>query len=132
MTGIDTNILVRYMVQDDEQQAELANDLIENRCSPSAPAMISLIVLCETVWVLKSAYGYARDQIAFALRQVLLTECFDVERHDLAWSALLDYQESNADFSDAVIARMNQLRGSETTYTFDRKAARLNGFTLLK
>lgn len=131
MVGIDTNVLVRHMVQDDAKQAKLATDLTENGCSQENPASIPLIVLCETVWVLGSAYGYAREQIAMALRQILLTETFDIEAHDIAWNALSDYQEGKADFADGVITRLNRMRGCDTTFTFDKKAARLPGFSLL-
>lgn len=130
MIGLDTNILVRHITQDERAQAELARVLIEERCRATAPGLVSLIVLCELVWVLTSAYGYARQQVAVALRQVLITDCFDVEQHALAWAALRDYEAGTADYADAVIARLHQLRGAETTYTFDKRAAQLPGFTL--
>ena len=131
MIGIDTNVLVRHMVQDDAKQAKLATDLIENGCSKESPASIPLIVLCETAWVLDSAYGYARNDIVMALRQILLTESFDVEAHDVAWNALSDYQDRKADFADSIITRLNRIRGCDTTYTFDKQASHLSGFTLL-
>jgi predicted nucleic-acid-binding protein len=131
MVGIDTNVLIRYIVQDDAGQAALARELIEKGCSPQDPASIPLIVLCESVWVLSVTYGYSRGQVASVLRQILLTESFDVEAHAMAWNALYDYQADRADYADCLIARLNQERGCRTTFTFDRKAARLPGFTLL-
>jgi predicted nucleic-acid-binding protein len=131
MVGIDTNVLIRYIVQDDAGQSALAQELIEKGCSPQNPASILLIVLCETVWVLSVTYGYAREQVASVLRQILLTESFDVEGHAIAWNSLYDYQSGLADYADCLIARLNQVRSSRTTFTFDRKAARLSGFTLL-
>ena len=131
MVGIDTNILVRHMVQDDVKQAKLATALIETECSPANPAHIPLLVLCETVWVLSSAYGYAREQITMALRQIMLTESFDIEEHAIAWNALAGYENGNADFADGIITRLNRERGCTTTYTFDKKAAKLPGCTLL-
>lgn len=131
MFGIDTNILVRHLVQDSKTQAALAQELIEKRCSSEEPAVISLIVLCETVWVLSRAYGYSREQIVVVLRQILLTDCFDIEEHAQAWDALYDYQAGMADYADCLMVRLNRARGCRTTFTFDRKAARLNGFTLL-
>lgn len=132
MIGLDTNILVRHITQDDEAQAILARELIEERCSPKSPCHIALIVLCELCWVLNTAYGYSRGQVTLALRQVLVTDCFDVEEHALAWTALHAYEASNADYADCIIAGLNQRRDSRTTYTFDKKAAKLDGFTLLK
>ena len=131
MVGLDTNVLVRHMVQDDTAQAALARRLIEEECSLEAPGSITLIVLCELVWILVSAYGYSRSQIAGALRQILVTDCFDVEDHALAWAALQEYTAGDADYADCVIARMNHARGSQTTFTFDKRAAGLPGFTLL-
>jgi predicted nucleic-acid-binding protein len=131
MIGIDTNVLVRHIVQDDVVQGELARILIEEHCGPENPALLSLIVLCELVWVLGSAYGYSRKQVALALRQVLVTDCFQVERHSLAWAALYDYAGGNADFADCVISRLNREAGGVTTFTFDRKAAKVDGFTRL-
>lgn len=131
MVGIDTNVLIRFVVQDDKKQAAVASDLIENLCSASNPALISLIVLCEFVWVLSSAYGYSREQISSALKQVLVTDCFEVSKHDMAWSAMLDYASGFGDYADCLIARLNELNGADTTYTFDKQASRNKRLTLL-
>lgn len=131
MVGIDTNVLVRYIVQDDERQAELARQLIEDRVSAANPAHVPLLVLCELAWVLGTAYRYSRGQIAPVLRQMLVTDCFVVERHELAWAAFRDYAGGNADYADCLIARLNQESGADPTYTFDRRAAQGQGFRLL-
>lgn len=131
MVGVDTNVLVRHIVQDDARQGALASELLERRCSPTAPAHITLIVLCELVWVLDSAYGYTRDQIGATLRQVLVTDSFDIEAHALAWEAWRDYVRSAADYADCLIGRLGIREGCRTTYTFDRKAAQADGFSLL-
>jgi predicted nucleic-acid-binding protein len=131
MVGIDTNVLIRFVVQDDKQQAAVASELIEDYCSAATPGLISLIVLCEFVWVLSSAYAYSRQQISSALKQILVTECFEVSKHDVAWSAMLDYSGANGDYADCLISRLNELNGAETTYTFDRCASRNKRFTLL-
>lgn len=131
MRGIDTNVLVRFIVQDDKAQGALARKLIENRCSAERPAHLPLIVLCELAWVLDSAYGYSRDEIATTLRQVLMTDCFDIEEHALAWQALRDFGDGRADYADYLIARLNRQRGCDTTFTFDKKASAHPAFTLL-
>ena len=131
MVGIDTNVLIRFVVQDDKKQAAVASDLIEHYCSASNPALICLIVLCEFVWVLSSAYGYSREQIASALKQILVTECLEVSKHDMAWSAMLDYDNGHGDYADCLIARLNELNGADITYTFDKKASRNKRVTLL-
>lgn len=130
-SGIDTNVLVRFVVQDDKKQSALASEFIEKRCSAAKPAIISVIVLCEFVWVLSFAYGYNRAQIAAALKQILLTECFDISKQDLAWSAMLDYSIGNGDYADCLIAKINKINGADTTVTFDKRASRNKLFTLL-
>ena len=131
MVGIDTNVLVRHIVQDDEEQAALARALIEDRLDPVTQGHLPLIVLCELVWVLGTAYGYSRQQVAVALRQVLVTDYFAVERHELAWAAFRDYAAGSADYGDCVIARINRECGADATFTFDPKAAKSDGFRLL-
>ena len=130
--GIDTNVLVRYIVEDDFEQAVQARQLIENVSSVKNPAFISLLVLCELVWVLKFSYKCDRQQIAVVLENVFLTESFVFENHEVAWVAFHDYTEGSADFADCLIARLNQQNDCSTTYTFDKKAAKLANSTLLK
>ncbi|MDX9978671.1 MAG: type II toxin-antitoxin system VapC family toxin [Lentisphaeria bacterium] len=131
MVGIDTNVLVRQILQDDEEQAALARALFEGQLDASHPGHLPLVVLCELVWVLGTAYGYSRQQVVPVLRQVLVTDCLVVERHALAWAALNDYAAGNADYADCLIARINREEGAEFTFTFDRKAAKGEGFRLL-
>jgi predicted nucleic-acid-binding protein len=73
LIGLDTNVIIRYIVQDDEQQAKLATDLIESQCSSENPVFINEITLCEIVWVLKRAYGYEKTVIINILRQLLVS-----------------------------------------------------------
>ncbi len=130
MTGIDTNVLVRYLVQDDPEQARKATRFITNECSSEDPGFINRIVLCELVWVLETAYGYARDKVALALERILRTAQFTIEDHQEAWSSLREYQDG-ADFADSLIGAVNCRRGCERTVTFDRKASRRGGFAAL-
>ncbi|MGH7812833.1 MAG: PIN domain-containing protein [Candidatus Binataceae bacterium] len=130
MIGIDTNILVRYLVQDDPEQGRKAERFITDECSAESPGFINRIVLCETVWVLESAYGYPRPKVALALEKILRTAQFRIEDHQEAWLSLRDY-EAGGDFADALIAAVNLRAGCERTATFDRKAARRAGFAAL-
>jgi predicted nucleic-acid-binding protein len=130
MTGIDTNVLVRYLVQDDPEQARKATRFITNECSSEAPGLINRIVLCELVWVLETAYGYARENVAFALEKILRTAQFKIEDHQEAWSSFREYQDG-ADFADSFIAAVNRRLGCEQTVTFDHKASRRSGFASL-
>lgn len=123
MIGLDTNVLVRYLTQDDADQAELANRLIETKCSKSAPGFIALIVLCELTWVLRGAYGYKKSLVVEVLEHILITGEFEVENANIAHSALTAYKRGKADFADYVIACTNSSAGCEVTYSFDRKLA---------
>lgn len=122
MIGLDTNVLVRYLTQDDPVQSAQVDAVIE-QLSAEQPGAISHIVLCELVWVLSRAYKYSREQSAEVIHAVLTCQEFQIERVDMAELALLDYQQGNADFSDYLLARRHQYMGAEYTVTFDSKAA---------
>ena len=121
MIGLDTNVLVRYLTQDDPEQAAAATRLVEHACTREAPGHVALVVLCELVWVLRKAYGYGRDLIASVIDQILVTAELDVEDEEIAWRALAKYRKAPADFADYVLVYKNQAVGCETTYTFDQK-----------
>jgi predicted nucleic-acid-binding protein len=130
MLGLDTNVLLRYIVQDDARQAQTASRFIEHALSTAAPGFIGHIVLCEMTWVLESGYGYEREQIAATLQRVLETDRFQIERPALAWRALDAYHDG-IDFADALIALIGDAEGCEHTVSFDRRAARYHKIRLL-
>ena len=124
MIGLDTNILLRYITQDDPQQASRATRLIERRCTKQSRGRITLIVLCELVWVLRGAYRYSKSQIVAVLDQILVTAEFEIENEELAWKALEAWRVGPADYSDYLLVLSNQVAGCDLTYTFDAKLAR--------
>jgi predicted nucleic-acid-binding protein len=129
--GIDTNVLVRYIVQDDPKQSKAAARFIESECSVDAPGWISQVVLCELVWVLESAYRCGKGTIVNVLQQVLSTAEFRVEVQESALKSLRRYMAGSADFSDYLIQEANQATGCEATVTFDKQAAEGAGMRLL-
>lgn len=131
MIGLDTNVLVRYLTQDEPAQAVLASKLIERQLSANRPGIVGHIVLCEIGWVLSRAYGYSRAQIADALGALLSSRELQVESPDIAILALLDYRQGSADFSDYLLGRMHQQLGAQYTVTFDKRAAEVTQFKLL-
>ncbi len=131
MKGIDTNILVRYLIGDDPAQFRAASRLIENDCSVQEPGFVNQVVLVELVWVLESAYKLARPEIVRALGGLLLTSQLSIEHPDDARAALDEY-ENGADFADSLIAAANVRVGCEYTATLDRQASRRKGFRLIK
>jgi predicted nucleic-acid-binding protein len=130
--GLDTNVIVRYLVQDDPRQSAAATRLIERTISPEAPGFIAGITLCEVVWVLAECYGADRARIKSVLEGLLTARQLAVEEADLAWKALRAWGTSSADFSDALIGQIVAARGGQKTVTFDRAAAKLPGFELLQ
>jgi predicted nucleic-acid-binding protein len=129
--GLDTNVLVRYLVQDDPDQAARATRFIEGQCHGESPGLVNRIVLCELVWVLESCYAYSRTQIADVVERMLRTSQLVVETPDDTWAALTSYRTGRADFADALICVGNRRAGCSVTVTLDRAAAVLAGFELL-
>ena len=127
MIGLDTNVLVRYLLRDDPVQAARAERELER----NERFLIDSIVLCELVWVLETGYGFSRTEIAAALERILATAQFEIESKDLALAALDDFRRSAADFSDCLIGRRNRAASAPETVTFDRNLKGLEGFRLL-
>lgn len=121
MIGLDTNVLVRYLTLDDEEQAARASRLVESRCTRQTPGWIALVVLCELVWILRGAYRYEKQLVVEVLDRLLQTTELRVEDHELAQQALKAWRKGTADFADYVILYGNAERGCDATWSFDRK-----------
>ena len=130
MIGLDTNILVRYILQDDPEQAATAGRLIESQCTARSPGYISILVLVELVWVLTTGYSYEKRRVVSTIHQILITNEFTVEDRETVWAALREYERGSSDFADYLISHRNHMKGCTQTFTFDRKAARGKHFTL--
>lgn len=131
MIGIDTNVLVRYIAQDDPGQSKRASRLIEEECSAAISGFISLVVLVELVWVSESCYGAGRSEVAEMVRRILSIRQLVVQDTEIAWKALRLFESSKADFADCLVERMAAAAGCSTVMTFDKLAAKA-GMTLLK
>ncbi|MBN1780029.1 type II toxin-antitoxin system VapC family toxin [bacterium] len=131
MIGIDTSIMIRYIVQDDPDQSRLATKFLESRLSRTSPGFLSIIVMCEICWVLKRAYKYKKSIIARVIRQMLNSEDLIVENSEYIWEALKAYENGNADFSDYLIGYGNHHQGCSLTVTFDKNAADEAHFRLI-
>ena len=128
MIGIDTNVLVRHLVQDDLRQSREATQVITKRCTRDDPGFINRIVLCELIWVLESAYGYPKDTIVAVLEKLLRTSQLKIEDAQSAWTAFRMYQKGKADYADCLLGATNRLAGCDTTVTIDQAAMKLEGF----
>lgn len=132
MIGLDTNVLVRYLVRDDEAQAQAAAAVIGEHCTPDSPGWLNRIVLSELVWVLGRTYKYSREQIVTVLERIQRTRQLAVEDLSEVRLALAAYQTGEADFADGLLSLTNRAHGCETTVTFDRKAGRLETMRLIE
>lgn len=128
MIGLDTNILLRYLVKDDLVQWERATRFISTRCTIENPGFIDRIALCEMVWVLTRGHGYGRTDIVRVVGRLLASPELLLEDEALVRDALQSYERSGIDLSDALMAKVNLAHGCEATATFDRKAAKMDGF----
>lgn len=123
MVGLDTNVLVRYIAQDDPEQSRLASDLIE-ALTPQAPGFVSMVVLVETLWVMEAAYGANREKLAEIVEVLLQTDAILVESAETVWRALRSFRAGKADFADHLIHHAGRAAGCDATVTVDRDAAR--------
>lgn len=132
MIGLDTNVVVRYLAQDDEKQSPIATRLI-SRLSKEQPGFISAVVLAEISWVLARAYKTPREDLARALEGLLRSAELIVENAEAAYRALGVYASSaSVEFADALIAETASLAGADETVTFDKMAAAQARMKLLK
>jgi predicted nucleic-acid-binding protein len=117
--GLDTNVLVRYLTQDDPVQARKAGRAIERALSAGSRVHVDTVVLCELVWVLKGVYRFDRATICTALERLLETAQVSVADRDIVREAVSSYRRGPGDFADHVIALRNAAAGCTSTATFD-------------
>ena len=130
MRGLDTNVLVRFVVEDDPNQCSAARNLVATFTAED-PGYIGLITTVEFIWVLRRTYGFDQETVAQTLRNLLACVELVFEGAGDIEAALFESSRTSADLPDALIARRNANAGCSTTYTFDREATRLAGMELL-
>jgi len=127
MYALDTNVLVRYIVRDDKDQAQQATHAIE-RLTSEEQGFITCIVLCKINWVLKTAYKISKEERLATLKRILSIAVFDIERLECCAKALKRYEKGQADFSDYLIHEIAGFEGYNVVLTFDTKAQKDSGF----
>lgn len=130
MIGLDTNVLVRFIAQDDERQSARATKMIE-ALTAQTPGFVSVLVLAETLWVLEEVYGCSRIRLAEIVETLLETETLVVQSSGWVWQALAAFQKGKADFADHLIERLSAQANCTVVMTFDKVAARDAGMKLL-
>lgn len=130
MIGLDTNVIVRYIMQDDVRQAKAATKLVEG-LTVDKPGYLTLVTIVELGWVLASCYGLQREQVADATEALLRTKELVVERSELVLQAARAHRAGKCDLADDLIALVAAAEGCSSTFTFDRDAARHAGMRLI-
>ena len=128
MIGLDTNVVVRYLANDDPVQSAQAARLIEARLTSEDPGYVSVVALVETVWVLERAYHLSPPQIAGAVERLLQADVLVIESEQDVFAAMVAVKEGRGSFADALIGALGTTAGCSYTVTFDRKALRLAEF----
>jgi predicted nucleic-acid-binding protein len=128
--GVDTNILVRFIMQDDPAQTRIAERFLTS-LTPDAPGHVSMVTLMELVWVLSETYGATRVELANALGALLETKSLVVEQAGSVDRALVVFKAGKADLADALILELDREAGCRATMTFDKAAVKQVGMKLL-
>jgi predicted nucleic-acid-binding protein len=128
MIGLDTNIVLRYLLQDDPKQTRRANQIVDRQLSEQNPGFISLVVVLEIVWVLRSLLRQTPSQIATHVEHLLAADSLEVQNEQQVFEAAFALKRGAGEFEDALIGALNAWAGCSSTLTFDRKAARLPHF----
>jgi predicted nucleic-acid-binding protein len=130
MIGLDTNVLLRYLVKDDPRQTAKASAILESTVR-SDTGFVSLVTIVETVWVLESFYHFSRQELSQAVETILRIDSLFVQNEREVFSALALLEQGRGSFSDALVGALGTWSGCTKTVTFDRKASRLPGFELI-
>lgn len=130
MRGLDTNVLVRYLTQDNAGQARAVEALVAEALAEGERLHVDDVVLCELVWVLRGAYRTDKPAIVSALERIINTALFSFEDREVLRRAVEDYRQGGGDFADYLVGRRNRRAGCEDTATFDRALKGAPSFSL--
>jgi predicted nucleic-acid-binding protein len=130
MIGLDSNILVRYLTQDDPAQSATATQVIERGLNIANPGFVSVVTMAEVVWVLDRAYSFTDSEIAAAIEGMLQIEVLVIENEKEVFAAMVALKQGKGAFADALIAELGARAGCSHTLTFEKKALRLPAFKL--
>jgi predicted nucleic-acid-binding protein len=131
MVGLDTNLILRYLLQDDPKQTTLANHIVDQLLSDRNPGFISLVTVLEMVWVLRSLLKQTPTEIATHLEHLLAAESLEVQNGQQVFEAAFALKRGTGEFEDALVGALNAWAGCSHTLTFDKRALRMPYFQLL-
>ena len=128
MIGVDANVLIRYLVQDDPLQSAQATEFFEQRLSLDETGFISTVVLAETAWVLQRSYRWNGPELASILERLLQADVLVIEHEQPVADAVRSLKRGAGSFADALIGALANKAGCSHTVTFDKGALRIAGF----
>jgi predicted nucleic-acid-binding protein len=131
MVGLDTNVILRYLLQDDPKQTRLANRIIDQVLSDRNPGLVSLVTILEVVWVLRSLLKQTPSEIATHLEHLLAADSLEVQNDQQVFEAAFALKRGTGEFEDALIGALNAWAGCPHTLTFDKRTLRLPYFELI-
>ena len=131
MVGLDTNLILRYLLQDDPKQTTLANHIVDQLLSDRNPGFISLVTILEMVWVLRSLLKQTPTEIATHLEHLLAAESLEVQNGQQVFEAAFALKRGTGEFEDALGGALNAWAGCSHTLTFDKRALRMPYFQLI-
>jgi predicted nucleic-acid-binding protein len=131
MIGLDSNVVVRYLVQDDAKQSRAAARIIERDLSDATPGYVSLVAIAEIAWVLERSYRFSRAEIAAAIELMLQAQTLTIECEREVFLAMTALRDGRGSFGDALIGALGTKAGCSSTLTFGRAASRLPDFSLI-
>ncbi len=132
MKAVDTNILIRFLVGDDNIQAQAVYKLLKDAESKNEELFVPLLVIMELIWVLESVYRIERTELLDSVSDLLIMPVLTFDRVEALQNFLVDAKNSSYDLSDLLIAHCAKDSGCETVYTFDKKASKYELFSLVK
>jgi len=128
LIGLDTNVIVRYLTQDDRVQAAKATYIVEHVLTEDNAGFVSVVAMVETVWVLERAYGFGGKAIASAIEALLAIDVLVIQSEQEIFAAMIALKANRGSFADALIGALGAAAGCAKTLTFDRKASRMAAF----
>jgi len=131
MKALDTNVLVRFLVMDDEKQARIVRDLFKQAEANQQVLFVPLLVMLEMVWVFESVYDISRNHILDALQKLLLMPILSFDAQEVLQHVIQSARNGSEDLADLLIAHAAVQSGCSTVLTFDKKASTFKLFQLL-
>lgn len=132
MKAIDTNVLVRFLVNDDQAQAQLVRRYLQSAEKQRGTLFVPLLVVLETIWVLDFAYGIERDEIIAVMSDLLLLPILEFENRQVVQKVISSAADKRFDLPDLLIAEAAHMAGCQTVLTLDKKAAKSELFELME